>query len=434
MHSLSIFWAKRVDGVSRLARVFSSDFLFIALLHNLMMANNSVNSENDANMANAWKGTDDMDLRIDMTTASKDVERNIPAKKINAKKNKEKMPSQKHQPSSSSPSAASNNSQQQQGDDMDDDEIDYVPRWARSSKAEKTSSSNNGGDYDDNTTTTSLDQEHTSQYSTTDTELPPFADEASIALHREIKLLEQRRDEAVSTTRSNKERVDIINDHLRSIRQEIDHTDSLVAAKKSEVDTEEHLLSLSQRELGQNLRDASALESGNATVQNNIKSAQSQIKVAEDEVEKLRTDLNWNQEELEQWATAATKKEEESLALQKYTLSDELKIKELALTIEDLTKLSVEKKTLLENEVTETKSNQTELEKLAERFKNRHDERGNLLQQWKDTIASMNNRDQTINELAGQYSGYAEKEDTTKQSLLMNREQFQILEVSCIYH
>ena len=153
-----------------------------------------------------------------------------------------------------------------------------------------------------------------------------------------------------------------------------------------------------------------------------------------EKLDQFKLEMNWNQEELEQWATAATKKEEESLALQKYTLSDELKIKELALTIEDLTKLSVEKKTLLENEVTETKSNQTELEKLAERFKNRHDERGHLLQQWKDTIASMNNRDQAINELAGQYSGYAEKEDTTKQSLLMNREQFQILEVSCIYH
>jgi phage shock protein A len=110
-------------------------------------------------------------------------------------------------------------------------------------------------------------------------------------------------------------------------------------------------------------------------------------------------------------------------------LADELKIKELTLTIEDLTKRSVEKKTLLENEVTETKSNQTELEKLAERFRSRHDERRQLIQQWKDTIESMNNRDQTINELAGQYAGFAQKEDETKKSLYMNREQYELLEV-----
>jgi len=371
--------------------------------------------ENDSNSVNAWKGTADLDLRVDTTVKeSKTSQKNVKTE------NKQISSS-----TSSSATTAKTKVRPINNDiNVDDDEMDYVPKWARSSKATKSSTSSN----DDDDTYSQHPEQEQSQFHPTD-ELPPFADEAAIALHKEIKLLEQRRDEAASTTRSNQERVDIINDHLRSIRQEIDHTNSLVAAKKNEVDTEEHLLSLSKRELGQSLRDTSSIESNNATVQKNIKNAQSQIKIAETELEKLRTDLNWNQEELEQWATAATKKEEESLALQKYTLSDELKIKELSLTIEDLTKTSVEKKTLLENEVTETKSNQTELEKLAERFKNRHDERRQLLQQWKDTIESMNNRDQSINELAGQYSTYAQKEDATKKSLYMNREQFEVLEV-----
>ena len=373
--------------------------------------------ENDSNSVNAWKGTADLELRVDTTV--KDATK---SQKNVTTKNKQITPT------SSSVTTAKTKVRPINNDiNVDDDDMDYVPKWARSSKATKSSSSSND-DSDDDTYSQHVEQDEPSQFHPTD-ELPPFADEESIALYKEIKLLEQRRDEAASTARSNKERVDIINDHLRSIRQEIDHTNSLVAAKKSEVDTEEHLLSLSKRELGQSLRDTSSIESNNATVQKNIKNAQSQIKIAETELEKLRTDLNWNQEELEQWATAATKKEEESLALQKYTLSDELKIKELSLTIEDLTKTSVEKKTLLENEVTETKSNQTELEKLAERFKNQHDERRQLLQQWKDTIESMNNRDQSINELAGQYSTYAQKEDATKKSLYMNREQFEVLEV-----
>ena len=41
----------------------------------------------------------------------------------------------------------------------------------------------------------------------------------------------------------------------------------------------------------------------------------------------------------------------------------------------------------------------------------------------------MNNRDQAINELAGQYAEFAQKEDATKKSLYMNREQFEFLEV-----
>eukprot|EP00957_Ditylum_brightwellii_P105558 8047201-Ditylum_brightwellii.AAC.1 len=61
-------------------------------------------------------------------------------------------------------------------------------------------------------------------------------------------------------------------------------------------------------------------------------------------MEKLKLILNWNQEELEQWATSATKKEEDNMALQKYTRADETKIKELTLAIENLTKVAVEKK------------------------------------------------------------------------------------------
>ncbi|KAL9190836.1 hypothetical protein ACHAXT_000542 [Thalassiosira profunda] len=351
-------------------------------------------STNDENLAvNAWKGTGDPELRIDLT---KREEHDVRVKKAPARVRAKAAP----------------NPAQTEGDSAED----YVPRWARSSKP-----NSDGGDDDDDLSASE------DAFSPT-AELPPFADEESKALHREIKLLEQRRDAAASSTRSHKERIGIINDHLSSIRQEIDHTNSLVAAKKNEVDAEEHLLSLSQRELGQSVRDASGIDSGAVTAQKSINSVQSQIKAAEDDLEKLRTDLNWNQEELEQWATAASKKEEESLALQKYALADELKIKELALTIEDLTKMSVEKKTLLENEVTETKSNQTELEKLADRFKSRHDERRQLIQQWKDTIESMNDRDQAINELAGQYAGYAEKEDETKRSLYLNRNQFKLLE------
>ena len=45
-----------------------------------------------------------------------------------------------------------------------------------------------------------------------------------------------------------------------------------------------------------------------------------------------------NQEELERWATAAKQKEDDSLALQKYTRADESKIRDVNLMIEQLTR------------------------------------------------------------------------------------------------
>ena len=48
--------------------------------------------------------------------------------------------------------------------------------------------------------------------------------------------------------------------------------------------------------------------------------------------------LDRNQEELERWSVAAKQKEEDSLALQKYTRADEAKIREINFLIENLTK------------------------------------------------------------------------------------------------
>ena len=51
-----------------------------------------------------------------------------------------------------------------------------------------------------------------------------------------------------------------------------------------------------------------------------------------------------NQEELERWAVAAKQKEEDSLALQKYTRADDAKIKEVNLLFELLTRQQLKTK------------------------------------------------------------------------------------------
>ena len=54
-------------------------------------------------------------------------------------------------------------------------------------------------------------------------------------------------------------------------------------------------------------------------------------------MDKYKLMMNWNQEELEQWALAARQKEEDYLALEKYRRADDVKIKELTLQVEKLT-------------------------------------------------------------------------------------------------
>lgn len=89
--------------------------------------------------------------------------------------------------------------------------------------------------------------------------------------------------------------------------------------------------------------------------------------------------MNWNQEELEQWVLAARQKEEDSLTMEKYKRGDEAKIKELNLQIEKLTVGVSKKQNELDKEITETQTAQIELDKTAEEFRQKHEERHRVL-------------------------------------------------------
>jgi UDP-glucose:O-linked fucose beta-1,3-glucosyltransferase len=68
-------------------------------------------------------------------------------------------------------------------------------------------------------------------------------------------------------------------------------------------------------------------------------------------VEAIRTELKFEKEELDEWLRVQAEKEEDNLALQKYSKEDESKIKELNLSIEKLMHEVNKKKALLSAEV-----------------------------------------------------------------------------------
>lgn len=55
---------------------------------------------------------------------------------------------------------------------------------------------------------------------------------------------------ADSTLVENRERIEVMEEHLKNVRQEVGHTNALIAAKKKEMATEEHLCALAARESG----------------------------------------------------------------------------------------------------------------------------------------------------------------------------------------
>jgi chromosome segregation ATPase len=254
-------------------------------------------------------------------------------------------------------------------------------------------------------------------------DLPDFADEECRELSREIKILERKRDDAAKNTKEHRDRVSLMKGHLNNVRQEIVHTNGLLAAKQKEIDTEKHLIALADREKAAVLAEIQDADEAIKDEKEKIRSLQIQIYVANEGLDKLKLSLNWNQVELEQWATAAAKKESDNLALEKFQRADEVKIKDLTLKLEHLTKLSAEKQAELENEKTETQSKQLEIDRVTKLFKANHEERRQLVEQWQKTVNAMKERDEEIDQVSVKYKDVTKILDVQLRDISVKRDE-----------
>lgn len=116
-------------------------------------------------------------------------------------------------------------------------------------------------------------------------------------------------------------------------------------------------------------KDLEKLGLERAELQEKVTSLQNQIYKATEKMDQFKLLMNWNQEEIEQWALAQRQKEEDNAAMEKYRHQDAAKMKELTLALEKMSKAVVDKKSDLEAEVMETQAAQVQLDKAADDFR-----------------------------------------------------------------
>ncbi|CAD7704050.1 unnamed protein product, partial [Ostreobium quekettii] len=142
--------------------------------------------------------------------------------------------------------------------------------------------------------------------------------------------------------------------------------------------------------------EGSNLSKERRELEETINSLQVQIYKGSEKMDQFKLLMNWNQDELDQWAQAQWQKEQDNLALEKYKRQDESVVKDLNLQIERDTKNSVKTKSDLAREVTETQAAQTQLDKTADDFRALHKERQELLRQWDEAVEAMRRQDKAI--------------------------------------
>lgn len=225
-----------------------------------------------------------------------------------------------------------------------------------------------------------------------DDDFPEYANEYNKELHRKVQQKKREIKEVLERIEDLRERFQVMDDHYKNIKVEIKHSEDLNSAKQLEIESEEHFAKLLARQAGKVKNEHREWDARVAALREKLNDSQQKIFENNQKIEKIRLEINWNQEEMDQWLLAARQKEEDGLAIERYQRADDSKIKELNLNIEKLTSAKSRLEAELEREVTETQALQIQLNKMAEEFQNESEDRHRLFEHWDGVIKHIANK------------------------------------------
>lgn len=144
----------------------------------------------------------------------------------------------------------------------------------------------------------------------------------------------------------------------------------------------------------------------------------------------MKGDFKLETNELNEWLKVQQEKEEDNLALVKYTKEDDFKSRELGLAIDKLVaKVTAGKATLIA-EVTQTQVAQIELESAASSFQQLHNERQDLIKEWDLALTMMKTRDGDIDKSHAKYRDFRSKLGAFKEMLKNKQGEFDSMKIA----
>ncbi|NWX49389.1 CCD39 protein, partial [Steatornis caripensis] len=228
----------------------------------------------------------------------------------------------------------------------------------------------------------------------------PVANAENKALEDELQKMQNEKANLQNELTDFEERIEAMTSHLKNIRQEFAFTQSLYKARENEIETEQHFKALAERECGHLKSGLQRLEDEIVSLRKKKNSQENTINKTTKKLEKLKQQMNCDEEVLESWINESNLKDNDASTIQKYAQQDEGKLGALTLQVEKLTVQANQKRRALDNELTETLTAQIELDKTAEDFRRVHQERQEIISQWENAIQQMQKRDQQIDHCA----------------------------------
>ncbi|KPI90342.1 hypothetical protein ABL78_0569 [Leptomonas seymouri] len=223
-------------------------------------------------------------------------------------------------------------------------------------------------------------------------------------LTAQLTRYEQQLEERQNSVDDQRRRLQFMKEHLSNVRAEIVNTQSLSENKRREVESEDNMCRVMERECARLKQRQTQFEREADDVRDRLTSVQDRIFHGNLKIEELKSTMDYNQEELEQWDEARRQKEEDEMAIAHYSKQDEVKEKQLTQQIEKMESTVRKQRRELEDEMLATQHVQGELDRVAGEYRKLHDDRSSLLDEWEQVVRTIAERDEAIRIAAEQYT------------------------------
>jgi len=148
-------------------------------------------------------------------------------------------------------------------------------------------------------------------------DFPDYANQENKMLNEEAKSKTIKLNDLKKNLSDNEERTKILQDHLKKVEVELKNTQSLLTKKNEEISSEKHMIHLTKRQCERTEAQINKLNKNKVELQDRLNSIQGETFNGNEKLDQFKLEMNWNQDELEQWALASRQKEEDNLTLEK---------------------------------------------------------------------------------------------------------------------
>jgi chromosome segregation ATPase len=232
-------------------------------------------------------------------------------------------------------------------------------------------------------------------------DFPDYGNEKNKELNEKVRETRKHIKLIDKYIQENKERYRLLDEHFTDIKavsgnnpKEIKTTELAIEDKQREHEFKNHMNRLLKKKIVKLEKETRNFDRISEEQQSKVNDVQQKIFEGNQLLEKLKSQINLNQEDMEKWMLAAKQKKEDNLMLEKYKRSDETKVKEIGLEIQRLTVERGKLERNLANQITETKACQIEVDKLVEEFNYHSEERQRVFSQWDSVVANLAKRNE----------------------------------------